>query len=145
MTVMRVMGSFVLPGKAFSVTFGRALVRALLKREGVGESADALLLVSELLGNALKHSRSGMPGGRVEVAVIDCGDGVVRLEVTDEGSQASTPQVRDVPCVHGIGDGLDDGVLAADGHGLRLVEQIARRWGWQDDGSGRMVWCEVAR
>ncbi|MEO3858782.1 ATP-binding protein [Acrocarpospora sp. B8E8] len=142
---MRVMGSFVLPGEAFSVTFGRALVRALLKREGVGEPADALLLVSELLGNALKHSRSGMPGGRVEVAVIDCGDGAVRLEVTDEGSEASTPQVRDVPRVHGIGDGLDGGVPAADGHGLRLVEQIARRWGWQDDGSGRMVWCEVAR
>ncbi|MEO3863585.1 ATP-binding protein [Acrocarpospora sp. B8E8] len=142
---MRAMASFVLPGDAFSVTLGRALVGALLRREGVGESADVLLLVSELLGNAHKHSRSGLPGGRVEVVVIDCPGPIMRLEVIDEGSEVSMPHVRDAPGMRGMDAGPGDGApTAAGGLGLRIVEQIARRWGWEDGRSGGIVWCEVA-
>ncbi len=137
------MGSFVLPGEALSVPFGRALVAVLLEREGFGESPDVLLVVTELLTNALGHSRSGLPGGRVSLAVADCGGRVVRVEVTDEGSEASIPRVREVPGGDQVpGDG--DGVPAAGGLGLLLVERIARGWGWQDKAPERMVWCEVA-
>src|ERR1700684_1561728 len=43
---------------------------------------DAALLVTELFGNSVRHSRSGVAGGTVTVAV-SAGDGLVRVEVTD--------------------------------------------------------------
>jgi anti-sigma regulatory factor (Ser/Thr protein kinase) len=43
---------------------------------------DAALLVSELFGDSVRHSRSGAAGGTVTVAV-GSGDGFVRVEVTD--------------------------------------------------------------
>ena len=42
----------------------------------------SVLLVSELFGNSVQHSRSGGPGEAVTVTVL-AGDGVVRVEVTD--------------------------------------------------------------
>jgi anti-sigma regulatory factor (Ser/Thr protein kinase) len=41
---------------------------------------DAALLVSELFGNSVRHSRSGLPGETITVAVT-AGDGVVRVEL----------------------------------------------------------------
>jgi anti-sigma regulatory factor (Ser/Thr protein kinase) len=41
----------------------------------------AVLLVSEVFGNSVRHSGSGAPGETITVAVI-AGDGVVRVEVT---------------------------------------------------------------
>ena len=52
---------------------------------------DAALLVSELFGNSVRHSRSGAAGGTVTVAV-GAGDGFVRVEVTDR----SGPEVPEL-------------------------------------------------
>ncbi|MEO3861823.1 ATP-binding protein [Acrocarpospora sp. B8E8] len=134
MTGLGVLGAVELPGEAVSVVRARAFVRGVLERAGVGEAADVLLLVSELVGNAVAHSDSGQ-GGRVAVAVLGCGDQgdrVVRVEVSDQGSDENKPQVRD-----------GEGLLASGGRGLRLVELMARAWGWDEDGSGRTVWFEV--
>ncbi|MEO3862811.1 ATP-binding protein [Acrocarpospora sp. B8E8] len=132
MSGLEVLGVVELPGEAASVARARAFVRGLLERAGVGEASDVLLLVSELVTNAVAHSESGQ-GGRVGVVVVACPDRIVRVEVCDQGSDASKPQVRD-----------DRGLLAIGGRGLRLVEQIARGWDWDEDGSGRTVWFEVA-
>ncbi|HEX2743274.1 MAG TPA: ATP-binding protein [Streptosporangiaceae bacterium] len=81
---------------------------------------DAALLVSELFGNSVRHSRSGAAGGTVTVAV-SAGDGLVRVEVTDRGGP-EVPELRPV--------GRD----AEGGRGLQLVAGLAARWGWRQRG-----------
>ena len=75
----------VFPGEAGQVPNARRFVRALLA--DTAQATDAELIVSELAGNALRHTRSGGPGGRflvelrrgkrVRVAVYDAGGGGV--------------------------------------------------------------------
>ncbi len=59
----------------------RQFIRGVL---GAGHPCadDAVLLVSELSGNSMRHSRSGEPGGTVTVTVASDGR-VVQVEVTD--------------------------------------------------------------
>jgi anti-sigma regulatory factor (Ser/Thr protein kinase) len=122
-----------LPGKASSVKRARDHVRGLLVRQGVRDVDDALLLLSEVVTNAIKHTASGR-GGWLLVAVADCGGGAVQLEVVDEGSDVSKPGVRDFPEVEGF-----------NGRGLWLVQALALEWGWHEDEAGRTVWFQVAK
>jgi anti-sigma regulatory factor (Ser/Thr protein kinase) len=86
---------------------------------------DAILLASELVTNALKHSASGR-GGSFVVAVHHRSAGV-RVEVRDQGG----------PWVSGdASDGLH-------GRGLVIVGSVARAWGITGDDSGRTVWFEL--
>ena len=75
--------SVTLAGRAERARVARAFVGGVL---GPGHPCgdDAALLVSELFGNSVRHSRSGAAGGTVTVAV-SAGDGLVRVEVTDRG------------------------------------------------------------
>lgn len=73
----------------------------------------AVLLVSELFGNSVRHSGSGLAGETVTVAVTD-GDGLVRVEVTDCGG-SGVPRLR--PAVSD----------AESGRGLELVAALAAR------------------
>jgi anti-sigma regulatory factor (Ser/Thr protein kinase) len=91
--------------------------------------ADAVVLLSsELATNAVLHSASGA-GGTFSVSVR-LESGQVRVEVHDLGSDTS-PTIR------------EPGRLAESGAGLRVVEEIANRWGFYDDPSGRVVWFEM--
>ncbi len=47
-------------------------------------AADAALMTSELVTNAIQYSASGLPGGTFAVSVR-VGDGCVRVDVTDQG------------------------------------------------------------
>ncbi|HEY2429970.1 MAG TPA: SpoIIE family protein phosphatase [Acidimicrobiales bacterium] len=109
------------------VAQARALVRRQLHKEGLDELGDdAVLVVSELVTNALLHA-----GGCDGVTVIPLADGV-RLEVADS---------RPVPPVLGLASlsSLD----AMTGRGLRLVSSVAARWGAEARGPGKVVWAEV--
>lgn len=86
----------------------------------------AVLLCSELVTNAVLHSDSRRPGGTVTIAVADLMDSV-EVKVIDEGSASSIPVVK-------------ADTLAADGHGLFLVENLAERWGYESDDAGTAVW-----
>jgi anti-sigma regulatory factor (Ser/Thr protein kinase) len=86
----------------------------------------AVLLCSELVTNAVLHSDSRRPGGTVTIAVADLSDSV-EVKVIDEGSASSIPVVK-------------ADTLAADGHGLFLVENLAERWGYESDDAGTAVW-----
>ena len=86
----------------------------------------AVLLVSELFGNSVRHSASGAAGGMVMVAVTD-GDGLVRVEVTDCGGPG-VPRVRPA------------GGDAESGRGLELVAALAARWGWRRRGGRIVTW-----
>ncbi len=76
--------SVTVAGRAERARVARAFVGGVL---GPGHpcGADAALLVSELFGNSVRHSRSGAAGGTVTVAV-SAGDGLVRVEVTGRGA-----------------------------------------------------------
>jgi anti-sigma regulatory factor (Ser/Thr protein kinase) len=80
----------------------------------------AILLVSEVFGNSVRHSGSGAPG---ETVAVIAGDGVVRVEVTDRAGPG-TPELRPV--------GRD----AEGGRGLQLVAGLAARWGWRRAAGG---------
>lgn len=98
--------------------------RALLREHADGLDRDrldtAVLLISELVTNAVLHGT-----GEIRLT-IDVHDGDARFTVCDEGS--GTPEVRPEPGPDG-------------GWGLRLVGQLASRWGVRE---GRtQVWFEL--
>ncbi|MFJ6466472.1 ATP-binding protein [Streptomyces sp. NPDC091387] len=91
-----------------------------------------ILLISELVTNAVVHTgcpavlrmlfgSTGAPGDA----------GTVRVEVAD--ASCRPPQQRHA-------EGEDTG-----GRGLELVDGLADRWGWQPEGAGKRIWCEVDR
>ena len=71
--------SVTLAGRPERARVARTFVGAVL---GPGHPCGdvAVLLVSELFGNSVRHSGSGLPGQTVTV-----GEGLVRVEVTDRG------------------------------------------------------------
>jgi len=87
---------------------------------------DARLLVSELVTNSVRHA--AQPAGAPVHMRADAADGVIRVEVHDQGHG---PVFR-----HGA-DGQPGG------YGLDLVERIATRWGVSRD-HGTRVWFELA-
>ena len=98
--------------------------RALLREHANGLGADrldtAVLLISELVTNAVLHG-----SGEIRL-IIDLAGNDARFAVADEGE--GTPVVRDAPGPDG-------------GWGLRLVGQLATRWGIVDKRT--QVWFEV--
>ncbi|MBO0822198.1 MAG: ATP-binding protein [Nocardiopsaceae bacterium] len=123
-----VLGSLTIPGRPEHVSSARAFItRTVSGLPGVDSDA-ATLLTSELVTNAIRHTRSGR-GGTVGVTVIGLPDGIL-VEVTDQGA-AGTPEVK------------DSGLYAAEGHGLYLVQQVAERWGYLRDPAGTTVWFHL--
>jgi hypothetical protein len=103
------------------------VARALSGQPKIDTDA-ATLLTSELVTNAVQHTKSGEPGGTVTVVVIGIPGGVL-VEVVDDGSPG-TPIVK--------GD-----LYAAEGHGLYLVQQLAAQWGYLRDATGTTVWFHL--
>jgi anti-sigma regulatory factor (Ser/Thr protein kinase) len=127
-----ILGSLTIPGRPEEVAVARAFIAGLLPAGGKGRAVDpeaATLLTSELVTNAILHTRSGAPGGTVTVVVVDVPDGVL-VEVIDDGSPTA-PVVK--------GD-----LLATDGHGLFLVQQLTAQWGYLRDAAGTTVWFHLA-
>src|SRR5487761_1197512 len=104
-----VLGSLTIPGRPEQVSLARAFVARTLGTNQTGADADAAtLLTSEIVTNAIQHTKSGIDGGTVTIVVIGVSRGVL-VEIIDDGS-AGTPVVK--------GD-----LYAAEGHGLFLVQQ----------------------
>jgi anti-sigma regulatory factor (Ser/Thr protein kinase) len=85
-----------------------------------------VLLVSELVSNAVKHAASNSIAVRCAVTP-QC----VRVEVADQGP----------------GFALDPGPInpsRVGGWGLHLVDELSSRWGVAD-GPGSRVWFEIDR
>ena len=127
-----VLGSLTIPGRPEEVRRTRAFVTRTLAAAGKGDNIDshaATLLTSELVTNAIRHSASGYPAGTVTIVTVNVPDGVL-IEVLDDGS-AGTPVVR-------------SDLLAQNGHGLYLVQQMAAQWGFLRDSGGTTVWFYLA-
>src|SRR5690349_15057854 len=76
-----------LDGSPESARDARALVRHALG-DNHPSANDAALIMSELVGNAIAHSRSGQPGGTIIVAVETAAPDSVLLRVRDAGGPA---------------------------------------------------------
>jgi anti-sigma regulatory factor (Ser/Thr protein kinase) len=120
--------SVTLAGRAERGRVARAFVVGVL---GPGHPCenDAALLVSELFGNSIRHSRSGAPGGTVTVAVR-AGDGLVRVEVTDRGGP-------------GVPELYSAGRDAEGGRGLQMVAGLSVRWGWRRRWGRPVTWFVI--
>ncbi|WP_017589854.1 ATP-binding protein [Nocardiopsis ganjiahuensis] len=101
-------------------------------------STDPLLVsLSELHTNALTHTASGLPGGRVRIE-IERRRRLFLLRVTDDGprtgQQASVPEARLVPGQRGA-----DALLAEGGYGLALVDAMSLYWDFTRDPGGGLT------
>ncbi len=92
---------------------------------------DAVVVLSELFTNAVRHTSSGMPGGLVTVQVSRWRRGV-RIAVTDQGAGPG-PAIREPAA---------GGELAETGNGLFMVSCLASQLDWHDDASGRTI-CAI--
>ena len=90
---------------------------------------DVLLLVTELVTNAVRHGDVG-PERSLSVK-LERQRGWVRVEVADPGAW-----VEPAPTVAGLDGG--------GGWGLVLVERIADRWGIANREDSTCVWFELA-
>ncbi|RJL34503.1 ATP-binding protein [Bailinhaonella thermotolerans] len=108
----------------------RAVRRFVADALGPGHprAADAILLVSEIATNAVRHTSSA--GAAFDVAVAPTRDSA-RITVRDAGGST-------IPC------GCRIRRNATGGRGLALVETIANSWGFTRAGTATAVWFELA-
>jgi anti-sigma regulatory factor (Ser/Thr protein kinase) len=114
-----------LPPERSAPSHARRFVRQTLESWGVhgDAAADAELLASELVTNAVLHAGSGT------TLTIEQRGGRVRITVAD--TSAIPPVLREYD------------PEAASGRGLLLVERLAVEWGIDDDGAdGKRIWFE---
>jgi anti-sigma regulatory factor (Ser/Thr protein kinase) len=128
MAKVAVRETVTLAGRAERARLARAFVAGALG-PGHARVDDAVLLVSELFGNSVRHSASRAPGETVTVAVR-AGNGVARVEVTDR-SGPGAPELAPA--------GWD----AEGGRGLQVVARLAARWGWRRRGGWIVTWFEL--
>ena len=96
-------------------------------RDSPSDVETAMLLVSEVVTNAVLHARTS-----VTLRVEQRPD-LVRIEVRD----GSPVQLR----IHAFSQ------TSATGRGLRLLDQLAHRWGVNNESpsGGKVVWFEVGQ
>jgi anti-sigma regulatory factor (Ser/Thr protein kinase) len=118
--------SITLPGTASHIAKARRFVAGLVADRTL--AADAVLCLSEVVTNAVIHSNSRGDGGRVTVRAEHRGDGLLRIEVQDQG-----------------GRWIERPKAEGQGHlGLKIVSQLASAWGIHGDGlRSRTVWFEL--
>jgi CheY-like chemotaxis protein/anti-sigma regulatory factor (Ser/Thr protein kinase) len=114
-----------LTNDVLAVRDARAHVGELLRTWGYDDLVDdAVLVVSELVTNAVAHADSNC------AVVVNRAGGGVRIEVRDEGA--------------GVPDLQAPSDLAEDGRGLMIVSALATAWGVASDPPTKTVWVELA-
>jgi PAS domain-containing protein len=102
----------------------REFIAGHLSEPALGDLREtAILLVSEVVTNALRHT-----DGRVDLELWRFADRV-RVEVSDETSRNPVPAVSSL---------LDE-----SGRGVPLMDALSDRWGTSPHGAGKVVWFEL--
>lgn len=116
--------SWSLPAAAPAAAEARDVVRRRCSVLPAPVLDDVLLLVTELVANAVRHGR-----GPVTLTLVPREDGV-RVEVTDASPTRPRPR--------------DKGLEAESGRGLHIVDALASRWGSMPrETTGKTVWFEL--
>lgn len=115
-----------LPGEPASARASRQALVAALEGWASDEITDAAeLLVSEVVTNVVRHAGTDLDVG------IAIGPTTVRVEITDRNPELPvmrSPEPTDV-----------------GGRGMRIVAELASRWGIDARRSGKSVWFELPR
>jgi anti-sigma regulatory factor (Ser/Thr protein kinase) len=114
-----------LADRASAVRQARAATAAVLRRWQCTQGCidDAVLIVSEMVTNAIQHGR-----GRIRLRLRRMAN-LLRLEVRD-----SSPELPSV---------LPANPDAESGRGLRIVSELSSRWGTTRVIRGKVVWAEL--
>jgi serine/threonine-protein kinase RsbW len=88
---------------------------------------DAMLVASELVTNAVRHSRCTE---EEFLRVLITRDGRLRIAVLDPGRSGRKAEIAERPVELG-------------GLGLKVVEALATEWGAERHGEGYTVWAEL--
>ncbi len=120
-----ILGSLTLIGRPEHVREARRFVAKAIGADHP-QADTAMLLTSELVTNAVTHSRSRLPGGTVKLVVARKSPGLL-IFVTDNGSDGKKPTV-------GSGQGGEHG------NGLLLVASLADAWGFDRNSARTVVW-----
>ena len=86
---------------------------------------DALLVISELVTNAVRHA------GTASTLELEIGQTGERLRVALSDGSAAAPRVRRA------------GAAAEDGRGIAILAALSDRWGIEPHRDGKLVWWEV--
>jgi serine phosphatase RsbU (regulator of sigma subunit)/anti-sigma regulatory factor (Ser/Thr protein kinase) len=106
------------------VSRARAVAADALRRWGLEKAEDSvLLLVSELVTNALVHA-----GSSAHLALLQLSD-AVRIEVSDRSPSEPRPRIASTEAV--------------GGRGMLLVDALSSRWGTMERRDGKTVWAQV--
>jgi anti-sigma regulatory factor (Ser/Thr protein kinase) len=118
----------LLPYAPSSVAVARQRLSTELQDCGVFSAAidDAVLVVSELLSNALRHAHP-LPSGMVRVAWLRSNE---HIEVAVSDGGAATEPRAGRPTLASLG-----------GSGLGIVESVAESWGVRHDPDSTTVWA----
>lgn len=109
------------PHAPASVTAARRFAGRVLEAAPAEARDAALLMVSELAANCIRHSEGGFA-----LRITQTAD-EIRVEATDQGGGA--PRMR------------TPGPKEPDGRGLQIIDMFARAWGFAvTPGRGKTVW-----
>jgi len=114
-----------LPNGDGAVRLARQVTRDVLARRRLPDVEDAVLLVSELVTNAVRHARDT----HAIALDLEIGETWLRIEVQD--ADPCWPRRR------------TPGRLDESGFGLVLVDALADTWGVRDTATGKAVWAEL--
>lgn len=116
----------VLPVSEHSVRLARRVARTVLAAWQLQDTQEtAVLLLSELVMNAIQHARDT---GRIVVeleAVKSC----LRMEIANQEPRWPQPRTPDES--------------GESGFGFLLLDALASKWGVRQTATGRAVWAEL--
>lgn len=117
----------VLPASPQSARLAREATRLVLASWQLTHLEETtVLLVSELVGNVVRHARTG---GHVLALRLEAAGSWLRIEVHDADSRPPRPRTP---------AGQDE-----SGFGFVLVDALAGKWGIRETATGKAVWAEL--
>ena len=116
-----------------AVRVARAVVRLLCRARQLGEVCEsAVLVISELSGNAVRHGATGKMVLRLRLSTR-------RLRIELAVNSPGSPTVRRPPAA-----GRRPPDEAEAGRGMWLVSVLCVRWGVEPDPIGKRTWAELS-